>query len=66
MEGLRDSERDKVGKCSSAKEIWNKLHNIYSSPITDSENAKQYAGTKQEERCSSFQIDSEEEVIRIL
>jgi hypothetical protein len=36
LEGLPDSVKDKVGKCSSAKELWDKLHNIYSSPITES------------------------------
>jgi hypothetical protein len=51
MEGLPDSVKDKVGKCSSAKELWDKLHNIYSSPITESENAKDDA--EQEVRCSS-------------
>jgi hypothetical protein len=60
-EGLPNPVREKVGKCSSAKEIWDKLHNVYSSPITDSKNAKEDAGTKQEERCSSCQTDSEEE-----
>jgi hypothetical protein len=51
-EGLPNPVREKVGKCSSAKEIWDKLHDIYSSPITDSENAKEYADTDQEELCS--------------
>jgi hypothetical protein len=46
---------------SSAKEIWDKLHETYSSPITDSENAKEDADTEQEERCSSCQTDLEEE-----
>jgi hypothetical protein len=39
-EGLLDLVREKVGKCSSAKEIWDKLHDIYFSPITDSEFSK--------------------------
>jgi hypothetical protein len=60
-EGLPKPVREKVGKCSSAKELWDKLHDIYSSPITDSENAKEDADTKKEERCSSCQIDSKEE-----
>jgi hypothetical protein len=30
MEGLPDLVKEKVGKCSSAKEIWDKLHNLYS------------------------------------
>jgi hypothetical protein len=47
LEGLYDLVKDKVGKCSSSKEIWDKLHNIYSSPIIELENV----GTKQEERC---------------
>jgi hypothetical protein len=61
LEGLYDSVKDKVGKCSSTKELWDKLHNIYSSPITESENVKEDAGTDQEERCSSCQTDSEDE-----
>jgi hypothetical protein len=60
-EGLPKLVREKVGKCSSAKELWDKLHDIYSSPITDSKNAKEDADTEQEERCSSCQTDSEEE-----
>jgi hypothetical protein len=35
-EGLPNPVREKVGKCSSTKELWDKLHDIYSSPITDS------------------------------
>jgi hypothetical protein len=58
QEGLPDLIREKVGKCSSNKELWGKLHDIYFSPITESENNKEYAGTEQEERCSSCQIDS--------
>jgi hypothetical protein len=60
-EGLPNPVREKVGKCSSAKELWDKLHDIYSSPIADSENAKEDADTEQEEICSSCQTDSEEE-----
>jgi hypothetical protein len=61
MEGLCDSVKEKVGKCSSTKELWDKLHDIYFSPITKLEFAKEDTGTKHEERCSSCQIDSEEE-----
>jgi hypothetical protein len=61
LEGLYDSVKEKVVKCSSTKELWDKLHNIYSSPITESENVKEDAGTYQEERCSSCQTDSEDE-----
>jgi hypothetical protein len=60
-EGLPNSVRENIGKCSSAKEIWDNLHDIYSSPITNLENAKEYADTEKEERCSSCQIDSKEE-----
>jgi hypothetical protein len=60
-EGLPNMVREKVGKCSSAKELWDKLHDIYSSPIADSENAKEDADTDQEELCSPCQIDSEDE-----
>ena len=47
FEGLYDSVQDKVGKCSSTKEIWDKLHNIYSSPIKESKNVKEDACTDQ-------------------
>jgi hypothetical protein len=52
-EGLPNSVREKVGQCSSTKELWDNLHEIYSSPIADSKNAKENADTEQEERCSS-------------
>jgi hypothetical protein len=42
-EGLPKLVREKVGKCSSSKELWDKLHDIYSSPIADLENAKEDA-----------------------
>ena len=60
-EGLPNPVIEKVGKCSSAKELWDKLHDIYSSPITDSENSKEDAGTDQEEICSPCQTNSEDE-----
>jgi hypothetical protein len=60
-EGLPKLVREKVGKCSLAKEIWDKLHDIYSSPIKDSKNAKEHGDIEQEERCSSCQTDLEEE-----
>jgi hypothetical protein len=56
-EGLPNLGREKVGKCSSSKEIWDKLHDIYSSPITNSENFKEDADTNQEELCSPCQAD---------
>jgi hypothetical protein len=59
--GLPNPLREKVGKCSSTKELWDKLHDIYSSPITDSENVKEYAYTNQEELCSPCQADSKYE-----
>jgi hypothetical protein len=65
MEGLPISVKDKVGKCSLAKEIWDKLHNIYYSPITESDISKKDTGKKQEVRCSSCQTDSEEEAFII-
>ena len=36
QEGLSNPVRENVGKCSSAKELWDKLHDIYSSAIVDS------------------------------
>jgi hypothetical protein len=61
LEGLPDLVREKVGKCSSTKELWDKLHDIYFSPIKELEFSKEDTGTKHEEICSSCQIDSEEE-----
>jgi hypothetical protein len=61
LEGLYDLVKEKVGKCLSAKELWDKLHNIYSLPITESENVKEYASTDQEEQFSSCQTDSKDE-----
>jgi hypothetical protein len=60
-EGLPNPVREKVGKFSSSKELWDKLHDIYSSPITDSKNFKEDAETNQEELCSPCQEDSEDE-----
>jgi hypothetical protein len=60
-EGLPNMVREKVGKFSLAKELWHKLHDIYSSPITDSENVKEDADTNQEELCSPCQEDSKDE-----
>jgi hypothetical protein len=60
-EGLPNTVREKVGKCSSAKKIWDKLHDIYFSPITDSGNAKEDACTDQKEICSPCQTNSEYE-----
>jgi hypothetical protein len=60
-EGLPNLVREKVDKFSSAKELWDKLHDIYSSPIVDSENAKEYAYTNKEELCSPCQTYSKYE-----
>jgi hypothetical protein len=57
-EGLPNPVREKVGKFPSTKELWDKLHDIYYSPITDSENFKEDAYTNQEELCSPCQVDS--------
>jgi hypothetical protein len=45
LEGLFDSVKYKVGKCSSVKELWDKLHTIYSSSIIESDISKEDAGT---------------------
>jgi hypothetical protein len=54
-EGLPNPVREKVGKCPLEKELWDKLHDIYSSPIAYSENVKEDADTNQEELCSPCQ-----------
>ena len=46
--GLPKPVREKVGKYSSAKELLDKLHDIYSSPIADLENSKEDANIEQE------------------
>jgi hypothetical protein len=38
-----------------------KLHNIYSSPIADSKNAKEDVGIDKKEICSPCQTDSKDE-----
>jgi hypothetical protein len=60
-EGLPNLVREKVGKCSSTKELWDKLHDIYSSPIADSTTTKEDASIDQEEICSPCQTYSEYE-----
>ena len=42
LEGLPDSVKEKVGKCLSTKEIWDKLHDTYFEefPITELESDK--------------------------
>jgi hypothetical protein len=69
LDGLPDSVKVKVGQCSSAKEIWDKLHNIYSKEsllvITEPEHVdqdKEDVEIEQEERSSSCQTDPEEEI----
>jgi hypothetical protein len=61
LEGLPNLVREKVGKCSSTKELCDKLHDIYSSPIADLENVKEDADIDQEELCSPCQMDSKDE-----
>jgi hypothetical protein len=57
----------KVGKCSSSKDLWDKLQKIYykESPlITDPEHVdqdKEDSKTKQEEGSSSDQTDPKED-----
>jgi hypothetical protein len=60
-EGLPNTVRENVGKCSPVEELWDKLHDIYFSPITYSENFKEDAYINQEELCSPCQTDSEDE-----
>jgi hypothetical protein len=61
QEGLPDPVREKVVKCSSTKEIWDKLHDIYFFPIIKLEFSKEDTSTKHEERCSSCHSVQEEE-----
>jgi hypothetical protein len=61
LEGFPNSVKDKVGKRSSAKELWEKLHNVYNYSITKSDIAKEDTGIEQEVRCSSCHTYSEEE-----
>jgi hypothetical protein len=68
LEGLPDLVKDKVGQCSSTKELWDKLHNLYSKgfhSITEPENSKEDTRMDQEEICSSCQTNSEEEYCEV-
>jgi hypothetical protein len=60
-EGLPNPVREKVGKCSSSKELWDNLHEIYSSPIADSKNSKEDANIDEEELSPPHQTNSEDE-----
>jgi hypothetical protein len=52
MEGLPDSIKDKVGKCLSSKELWDKLHTIFSSLIMESEvSLSSYKTDLEEQEC---------------
>jgi hypothetical protein len=62
-EGLPDLVREKVGKFSSDKELWDKLHDIYFSPIIELD--LEDTGSKHEERCSSCQTDLQEEECKV-
>jgi hypothetical protein len=71
LEGLPNSVKDKVGKCSSTKELWDKIHNIYFKeshiivePEHDNHNKEDDEG-KQEEKCSLCQTESEEEYCEV-
>jgi hypothetical protein len=66
MEGLCDSTKDKVGECSSTKELWDILHDIYFYPITHSKISKEGSSTKHEEICSSCQTDSDSEECEVI
>jgi hypothetical protein len=46
-EGLPKLVREKVGKYSPTKELWDNLHDIYSSPIAGLKNSKEDADTEQ-------------------
>jgi hypothetical protein len=68
LDGLSDLVKVKVGQCSSTKEIWDKLHNLYSKGsllvITEPEHVdqdKEDVEIEQEERSSSC-LRSEEEI----
>jgi hypothetical protein len=64
LEGLPDPVKDKVEKCSSTKNLWDKLHNLYSKRshnITEPEHIKEDVGTEREGICSSCQTYSGEE-----
>jgi hypothetical protein len=63
LDGLPDSVKFKVGQCSSTKELWDKLHNLYfkESPlITEPKHVdqdKEDVEIEQEERISSCQTE---------
>jgi hypothetical protein len=64
LNGLHDSLKVKVGQCSSAKKILDKLHNLYFKEyplITEPKHDDQDDEIEQEEIISSCQTDSKEE-----
>jgi hypothetical protein len=67
LDGLPKSVKFKVGQCSSAKEIWDKIHNLYfnESPLIPKpkivDQDKEYDEIEQEETRSSCQTNSKEE-----
>jgi len=69
LEVLLDSVKNKVGQCSSSKDIWDKLHNIYSKEslliIIEPEHVdqnKEDVEIEWDEISASCQTDPEEEV----
>jgi hypothetical protein len=68
LEGLCDSFHDKVGQCSSSKELWDKLQNLCSNkylPVIENtkhvDQDKEYVELEREERSSLGKTDLEEE-----
>jgi hypothetical protein len=67
LDGFPNSVKVKVGKCSSSKEIWDKLHNLYHKEYSliiepkhvDQDNEDDEI--EQKERSSACQRDSKEE-----
>jgi hypothetical protein len=69
LDGLLDLMKFKVGKFSSAKELWDKIHTIYSKgsllviiELEHADHNKEYVEIHQEERSSSCQTNLEEEI----
>jgi hypothetical protein len=55
LSGLLDSEKVKVGQCTSAKELWDKLQDIYAKEAT----LEMSKWTRTEEYKTSDSSDSE-------
>ena len=59
LDGLKDSVKSKVGSCASAKEIWDKLQDLYSREEEEVEANYNISDFKEENRGQFFFFNCE-------